>query len=558
MMLPLNESMQFLALLGATFILSTMAVEDEPGPPTAEKLTKEIGFDITLTTIWDTAERQSAEIFWAQPTTVKQIKDLVKAARKFSLRVRPYGGRHSWAPLFADKGDIGLDLSLFAEGDKFTVDKERMLVSASASAYLHELYQFNTDNGVTIISGPNIDNVTLQGATGTSSHGQMKAEGTLATYVYAIDLVDYKGRNRHFDEDGDKEVITACRTHLGMCGIIYNTTIRVVKDTVVKFSKTHMKASDIVTNQDNRKAVVMDNAGMLIMWRMFTSATDEQIMARNTDPLQRPPLNWDPADDVTTVWTINPVDDVDIRPNKEPFEDKWRLSDGREVTGTADYRMASETMLFTAWTGPDIHLRNDIAWATAESVDFSASQKTIENFMDVYETAMKRLGSYRSFGIFRWLSHKDTPTLANTKVANDFNLVLELELTSSCEPCNKHLLEEITRDKVWSATVATGMMANNSRILPHWGKYFDFIPGIIDHLRQNYGTKLDEFIKIRNEADLDPDNMFTNSHLRTLFHEAIVRNAEKARVSKMKKLNTLAKRFAKLLESFTFSSNYYL
>ncbi|CAH1787968.1 unnamed protein product [Owenia fusiformis] len=521
-----NKSMFFIIALG---IIQIASASVEGGPTSAEDLKGLIGFDIELTSVWDEAERQGAEIFWAQPTTVEQIQKLVAAAETHGLHVRPYGAKHSGSPLFADRGNIGLDLSLL-QGNKFTIDKEKMLVSSLASATLGELHEFNRNNSVTIPSGPVTGEPTLQGATGTSAHGSIKEEGLIGTYVYALDLVDSKGRMRHFNYDDHKDVITACKVHLGMCGIIYNTTVKVVSDRVFKFIKSEMKVSDLLLNQENRKDFAMRNYGVNIKWNVFSNATEEEIKARDADKLFRPPDSWSPANDSVTVWSLNPVDDNSVIPNKlVKFAESFQLKDGTVIQGIADYRMASETIIFQ-WSTAAVGsiTRWDVAVATPETEDFSASQKMLENYFDVCETAIRTIGFYRdSFGFFRWTSHKDDCTLCHTKNANDFKMLFEFEYGVACRPCNKNLLNELARDKVWSSTFATRLMSNNSRILPHWAKYYDYIPGIIDHLRQNYGNNFDEFIRTRNQEDLDPDNMFTNSHLRTLFHDAIVGNEKK-------------------------------
>ncbi|CAH1789687.1 unnamed protein product [Owenia fusiformis] len=497
------------------------------GQPTVEELSHLIGYDIELKTIWDTAERQKAEVFWARPTSVEQIQKLVLAAKKFELHVRAVGSKHSWSPIYADNGNIALDLSQL-EGKKFTIDKDRMLVSSLASATIEELLKFKTQHGVTIPSVSNVDIPTLQGVTATSAHGSISKEGPTSTFVYGLDLVDSSGRVRHFNDDDDKDVISACKVHVGMCGIIYNTTVKVVQDRVFKFTKADIKVSDLLLNQENRKDFVMNNYGVLLLWKTFSGATEAEIAAKEEDEFKRPPNTWRAANDYTGVWTMNPVEDASITPDKVEFRETIKLKDGTSIQVTSDYRWASESILFPAWVAEvPITLRWNVAWATPESEDFSAGQKTLENYFNVIEANIKRLGVYKdAFGIIRWLSHKEDCTLCHTKMANEFKLMMEIEWTPACRPCNTHFMDESVRDKLWSTQFATGMMSNNSRILPHWGKYYDYIPGMVSLLKENYGSSFDDFIKIRNKAFLDPDNTFMNSHLKDLFHDAIVRNTE--------------------------------
>ena len=51
---------------------------------------------------------------------------------------------------------------------------------------------------------------------------------------------------------------------------------------------------------------------------------------------------------------------------------------------------------------------------------------------------------------------------------------------------------------------------------PHWAKQYQNLPGIGARLRAVYGENLKTFLRIRNEAGVDPDNIFVNSFLEDL------------------------------------------
>jgi hypothetical protein len=51
---------------------------------------------------------------------------------------------------------------------------------------------------------------------------------------------------------------------------------------------------------------------------------------------------------------------------------------------------------------------------------------------------------------------------------------------------------------------------------PHWAKQYQDLPGIAGKLRAVYGENLGTFLRIRNEAGVDPDNLFVNPFLEDL------------------------------------------
>ena len=51
---------------------------------------------------------------------------------------------------------------------------------------------------------------------------------------------------------------------------------------------------------------------------------------------------------------------------------------------------------------------------------------------------------------------------------------------------------------------------------PHWAKQYQNLPGIADTLRDVYGENLEMFLRIREEAEVDPDNIFVNPFLEGL------------------------------------------
>ncbi|CAH1783182.1 unnamed protein product, partial [Owenia fusiformis] len=284
-----------------------------------------------------------------------------------------------------------------------------MLASSLGSALLSEFINFTRENGVTIPSAPSVPDATLQGVIGTAAQGGFIKDGPTAIYVNAIDLVDGQGNVRHFNEDDDKDVIAACKVHLGMSGIIYNTTVKVVPDTTFKFTKFNVRVQDLMFNPENIKDLVMNNDGLYLLYNAFNGATDEEVNARDGDELHRPPDSWTPLNDLLQVWIYNQENGTTIHDIGEEFPETWTLNDNTEYEATSDYRTLSETIFFPAAFLDSVHLRRNTGWIGTESEDFSDSQRTIKNFFQVIEESLKKYGmTYESYyGLFKWITHQD-------------------------------------------------------------------------------------------------------------------------------------------------------
>jgi hypothetical protein len=52
---------------------------------------------------------------------------------------------------------------------------------------------------------------------------------------------------------------------------------------------------------------------------------------------------------------------------------------------------------------------------------------------------------------------------------------------------------------------------------PHWAKEYRHIPGIIEHIKRNSGVPIARFNQIKEQLQVDPNQMFVNSTLQEIF-----------------------------------------
>ena len=110
----------------------------------------------------------------------------------------------------------------------------------------------------------------------------------------------------------------------------------------------------------------------------------------------------------------------------------------------------------------------------------------------------------------RWISHSDT-LLAPAIVGKPKGYTFYLEILSF-EQTDNALEFFVEVAKVWKSLEYDGV-----KPLPHWGKQWSLIPGINQYLREGYGENMEKFKKVRENMDVDPQNVFTNGTLQDIF-----------------------------------------
>ncbi|CAH1802218.1 unnamed protein product [Owenia fusiformis] len=478
--------------------------------------------NVNITEITEQGERHTSHVFYAEPKSVKQIQQLVNAANKFGLQVRAVGSGHSYSPVYPDTGALALNLFNLEE-QAFTLDKERTRASVLASATVQEFYKFNKANRVTVPSAPVIAPCSFQGMTATASIGAAPTEASPASRVVAMDLVDGNGDIRHFDEETEPDVLRACRAHLGLCGIIYNTTVKVVPDEAVKFSHSLIPVDAIIFNRENRRAFVNSHFAINTMWNIYNGATAQQRRYTENDGLSRAHESWTAKQDMLDFWTASKVDQSgDYNLNGDIQHERLMLQDNTMYHSNYSYITLSDSLLFESW-GEDrcTKINSVTGFATPETEDFTASSKTLENSVHIIEKGLKNIGLVNKlpYGYFRWQTHNPNCLFCHTKVAGKNGMTLVQSLVFRYNGC----LHRTPSDKDirglenFEMLFTDGMLINATRIATHWAKYDVNTPHVPDLIREVFKNELSEFIATRNKHKLDVGNIFMNDHLRDIF-----------------------------------------
>ncbi|CAH1799258.1 unnamed protein product [Owenia fusiformis] len=492
-------------------------------------LQAKIGYTVDIITFDNNAGRETAKILWVKPTTVRQIKRLVRGAKELGLGIRVVGAGHSMSPMFPDPYiQIGVSLDDL-RGEKYHLNQERNKLTVLSTERLGDVLKWAAEKGVTLGAVPFAPILTIPGITATSSHGSSIKFGPFANMVYGYELVDGSANVRKFNEDDNKEIIDACRVHLGLCGIIYKTILKVIPDIKLKFSVANIPVRKLLNNE-NRKDLVLNNWGVSFMLpSQLKSATQDEIVNMISESPQRIPADsYDIFKEDMSVWIWSDIDQNTV--SRKKYNDTLELADGSTYDAVSVIKPFSETSNagYVHTKEQCIQPRSTTSFSTPESDDFMESGKTMANSLHVVEEIFKNTRfhtgvTYGTLG-FRWMRLIDDCLLCTTKVANkssEYKLVMYTEIFVDNDKCEEPILNDDTLEKLLSLESRFGVavMKNNSRALSHWGKRDKHIPGSSDRTRRQFGDDLLTFINMRNKYKLDNKNLFVNTHLKDIFRD---------------------------------------
>lgn len=174
------------------------------------------------------------------PRNDKDLRKIIRIARKNGCRVRPVGTAHSMGGLVAQKTEtnvVTVNLADFKPPHSWNMvlDESRLLVRMPAGATLLDLYAFIRPKGYLLPSIPSTWIFSLAGVFMTPSvHGGTIEEDRLTTLLTGVRAMLPDGRV--VDVTNEKQM-RAWRGSMGLLGIATALEIRVRKDNGIKISR---------------------------------------------------------------------------------------------------------------------------------------------------------------------------------------------------------------------------------------------------------------------------------------------------------------------------------
>lgn len=399
------------------------------------------------------------------PKTVVELQEIIKKCKK----VRGLGTKHCFNKI-ADSTENQISTAEFNK--IISLDKTKNTVTVEAGIKYGELCKYLDDNGYALHNLASLPHISVAGACATSTHGSGIKNGSLATAVAALELVNGKGEVVNLSREKDGDEFLAAVVSLGALGIITKMTLDL--QPTFKMKQVVYQNLPIAELEKNFEAIMSGGYSV----SLFTDWSNKNV---------------------SEVWIKSKAEDMkDIAPeyfgaklatkNLHPIEalDPINCTEQMGAEGPWYERMPHFKMGFTPSSGKEL-----------QSEFFVAFENAYAGLMAI-EKLHKKVSPHLLITEVRAIAADDlwmSPFYKKTCVAFHFTWKQEVEAVMQ-------LLPEIE----------AALAPFSPR--PHWGKIFTLRPSVL----QARIEKLAEFKKIMQKHD--PDGKFRNEFIDTnLFGE---------------------------------------
>ena len=228
------------------------------------------------------------------PTTVAEIQAVLKDRAKYPSPVRAMGSHHSLTPCAVSEGTV-IDMSRMTRVIK--IDRERHTMTAeaglqyidAATALRKEKLQFHLNI--------EIGNMTLGSAACCHTKDALDGRefGQVGSYVTAVKWVNPAGELEEASEDRNPDLLRMVRSSYGLCGVIYEVTLRVKPLEAAQFTYLPRPVAELT---DAEVARIIDGSEGLVCWTLGRTSVF-QTKTRIDDPGK---LAWFAAEGRRLLW----------------------------------------------------------------------------------------------------------------------------------------------------------------------------------------------------------------------------------------------------------------
>jgi len=449
---------------------------------------------------WGRTARCQPE-FSFYPQRVEDLIQIIEFARQRGRQVRVAASGHSWSELVPTDGILVFIHQL----NKVTMDLSddshpRVVIESGAT--VKEVNDVLEEHGFALPLNVVLESVRFGGLIATGSHGSGWNNPTLSDLVHAIEIVTASGQLRMFEAGVDSnEVMNAARLSLGMFGIIYRITMNVQR-------------SWVVHAHDERLPVE----------RVFE---DFRHLVRTKDNFD---LFWWPFCDEFWVKTWKKINTAITAKPRHSRSDKLisdvgsRVHNGLIRLSEKYPRLTPPISRFTFKLTPSrgnkvvdiveaIHYRRAIEYTKMGCVEVAFKiDSNFENVKWAIRQVFKRVKTYARRNEY------PLNVVMNVRFINNSNCYLSPAFGEG-QTCYIEILSRARKQADWkrfSGQVALDWLTL-PQAMPHWAKEFQHIPNVIGHIKSNFGENIRRFNQIKDQLQVDPDNMFVNQTLQEIF-----------------------------------------
>lgn len=202
------------------------------------------------------------------PQTVAEIQAVLRDTSRYPSPVRAMGSHHSLTPCAASDGTI-VNMSRMTRILK--IDEARQTVTTEAGLQYIDASQALRAKNLQFMLNIEIGNLTLGSAACCHTKDGLdgKEFGQVSSYVTAIKWVNPAGELEEASEEKNPELLRQIRSSYGLCGVIYEVTLRVKPIEAAEFTYLPRPIDELT---DGEVARIIDGSEGLVCWTVARTA----------------------------------------------------------------------------------------------------------------------------------------------------------------------------------------------------------------------------------------------------------------------------------------------
>ncbi|HEY6407399.1 MAG TPA: D-arabinono-1,4-lactone oxidase [Ktedonobacteraceae bacterium] len=216
-----------------------------------------------------------------EPGNIDELARMVREYGHDGRHVRVVGAGHSFTPL-VQSDDVLMSLDAMQGVESINTATRRATILGGTR--LKKLGNALFEHGMAQENLGDIDVQSISGAISTGTHGTGVGFGTLSTQVEGLTLVTASGEILECSSERDPDIFKAAQVSLGTLGIIAKVTLRVVTAKRLHYQGYRKKLSDCLANLEQYK---QEHSHFEFFWFPYTDGVQAKFMNETTEPTSK-------------------------------------------------------------------------------------------------------------------------------------------------------------------------------------------------------------------------------------------------------------------------------
>ncbi|KAK3102691.1 hypothetical protein FSP39_013180, partial [Pinctada imbricata] len=472
---------------------------------------------------------QSSNVIACYPTTKADIQNLIKAAAAEGVKIRCAGSKHSWAPVFSDDKNLLLYVekmqSDYKDGSRIRIsNKKKKEVDVMTGVTTGDFKEFQIKNKLHLAANVILDVVQMVSVVATGCHGVGWDTKSPSDLVVKMRIFDSTGELRTYTKDDDPEMFKAVAANFGCFGVIFDMTIVLEPEIIVKTENRYFDLPDLFYNVENMKKLVEENWSVEIFWFPYNSLSL---------------FDYEPKDDDIWVRIINKEKkSVKTETSTYYFWKDTKDSLTQEALAVVGPMIAGDPSLtpYYAWSAfkglkhviykegelyqelpHAVHFRKYIDTAPVNDMEYAFDLHGDYNLLlKIIQVVVSKVDHYEEKDEYplnialemRFMGYSDVhlcPGNIGNPATGGSGHVFYIEVLSVAGTKGWEKFCTVI-GKEWSAMGG----------IPHLAKQWDFLPNIEDEINSKMGNSINAFKEQLARSGADPNGMFMNNGMRKL------------------------------------------